>query len=130
MKISIIKTSQREYFLKAGKELLTFSRNLKQARIRKQAFLKDSVFVSRFTKQHSELQIDFDEYPDDDYPELDDDEPVDEFEAAMSNCSGFWDGEVFMCGAIGSEQCEFECPFNKDIGTTADEIENERDIIS
>jgi hypothetical protein len=121
MKISIIKTSQREYFLKAGRDLLAFSNNLKQARMLKQGFLKNSVFISRFTNQHSELQIDFNEYQDDD-------EPLDEFEEAMSYCGGFWDGEVFMCGSVGSEQCEFECPFNKDIGKTVDEIEIEIDI--
>lgn len=56
---------------------------------------------------------------DDDY----DDEP-DEYEEALGNCSGFMDGGYFVCGAVGSEDCD-ECPFHNDLGKSQKELEEE-----
>lgn len=55
---------------------------------------------------------------------LDEEPPLDEFEEALANCSGSFgkDGK-FRCGAIGSEDCDFECPFHRDIGLTRSQIE-------
>jgi hypothetical protein len=51
----------------------------------------------------------------------------DEFEEALANCSGSLDSNgVFRCGAAGSEDCDWECPFSRDLGLTAEQIE-ERD---
>lgn len=58
------------------------------------------------------------------YDDPQNDEP-DAFEEAMDDCSGLWDGGVFLCMAAGSEECEFECPFSNDIGKTAKQIETE-----
>ena len=57
--------------------------------------------------------------------EYDENEP-DEFEEAIGNCCGwFEEGENgrFVCYAAGSEDCDWECPFSRDIGMTAEEIE-------
>jgi hypothetical protein len=40
-------------------------------------------------------------------------------------CHAFVDGGVFVCGAVGSEDCD-ECPFNCELGTKA-EYEPEED---
>jgi hypothetical protein len=40
-----------------------------------------------------------------DEDQLDDEEP-DEYEEALGNCSGFFDGGHFVCGAAGSEDCD------------------------
>ena len=53
------------------------------------------------------------------------DEP-DPFEEALSNCCGHFIDDIFWCGAAGSEDCDFECPFSRDIGLHADTID-ERD---
>lgn len=59
-------------------------------------------------------------YDDDEmYP----DEEPDEYEEALGNCHAFVDGDVFVCGAVGSEDCD-ECPFNRDLGMTATEVED------
>lgn len=48
------------------------------------------------------------EFDDDHYDEPDE---LDEYEEAMGNCS--WDGIAgHSCMAIGSEQCDWECPFS------------------
>jgi hypothetical protein len=45
----------------------------------------------------------------------------------LSNCHAFVDGGVFVCGAVGSEDCD-ECPFNCELGTKAEfEPEEESD---
>jgi len=48
-----------------------------------------------------------------------DDEPYEEdpIEEAISNCSGSYYRGLFVCGAVGSEDCDFECPFSHLIGT-------------
>lgn len=59
----------------------------------------------------------------DDYEE---DYEHDEFEEAAGNCHAFFEGGpngVFVCMAIGSEDCD-ECPFNKDLGLTAQQIQD------
>lgn len=64
---------------------------------------------------------DYDDYTDDDYE-------MDEFEDAVANCCGYFDQSdgVFWCHNAGSEDCDWECPFSRDIGLTAAQIE-ERD---
>jgi hypothetical protein len=37
----------------------------------------------------------------------------------LSNCHAFVDGGVFVCGAVGSEDCD-QCPFNCELGTKAE----------
>lgn len=62
--------------------------------------------------------------------EYDENEP-DELEEAMSNCCGwFEEGENgrFVCGAAGSEDCDWECPFSRDIGMTPEEIDARDDL--
>jgi hypothetical protein len=51
----------------------------------------------------------------------------DEFEEAMADCCGHFSGGVFMCGAAGSEDCDFECPFSRDLGLTVEQIEARED---
>ena len=54
-------------------------------------------------------------------------EDMDEFEEALQNCCGHFEADgVFWCGAAGSEDCDWECPFSRDIGLTLKQIE-ERD---
>lgn len=62
----------------------------------------------------------YDDQLDDDY-----DEEPDEYEEALGNCSGFMDGGYFVCGAAGSEECDWECPFSGDLGKSAKELEDE-----
>lgn len=50
----------------------------------------------------------------------------DSYEEAMANCCGHFDGKVFICGAAGSEDCDWDCPFSRDLGLTLEQIE-ERD---
>ena len=58
------------------------------------------------------------------YDEGDDETGIDEFEEALANCSGcFGKDGVFWCGAAGSEDCDWECPFSKDIGLSVAQIE-------
>lgn len=134
MKIRIVKNrSFSEYYpyvLLSLKQILGAFANLKQARVMKTKLVKDAKYRDRLVKKFSDINYSEHQHPDwyDDYG-LDDngdynDEPG-EFEQAMDNCSGFWDGDVFMCGAVGSEMCDWECPFSCDIGKTADEIEEE-----
>lgn len=51
----------------------------------------------------------------------------DEYEEAMSNCCGHFESQsrdaVFVCGAAGSEDCDWDCPFSRDLGLTLKEIE-------
>lgn len=54
-----------------------------------------------------------------------DDDNDDEFDEAMSNCGGFWNGGVFVCMKVGSEECDWECPFSCDIGKTQKQLERE-----
>lgn len=42
----------------------------------------------------------------------------------LSNCHMFEDGGVFVCGAVGSEDCD-ECPFHDDLGKTVSQVERE-----
>lgn len=60
--------------------------------------------------------------------EIDDElvDEEDELDEALMNCSGFLDGGVFVCSAAGSEDCDWDCPFSRDIGLTQKQIE-ERD---
>lgn len=59
---------------------------------------------------------------DDQIDEQLDDEP-DEFEEAINNCRGFLDAGFFVCAAAGSEDCDWECPFSRDLGLTVKQIE-------
>jgi len=59
------------------------------------------------------------------YEEDYDDEEPDEYEEALGNCSGFMDGGFFVCGAAGSEECDWECPFSGDLGKSQKELEEE-----
>ncbi len=45
----------------------------------------------------------------DDFEDEPDDNP-------FSNCALHRDGGVYFCGLVGSEECEFDCPFNIQIG--------------
>lgn len=61
--------------------------------------------------------------------ELDEDiddceDEYDEFEDALGNCHAFFDGRVYVCGAVGSEDCD-ECPFNGELGKTSAECQQE-----
>ena len=56
-------------------------------------------------------------------------EQLDEFEEALANCCGHFEADgVFWCGAVGSKDCDFECPFNRDVGLTAEQIDERDDI--
>lgn len=39
------------------------------------------------------------------------------------DCKGFWDGNLFCCGAIGSEDCDWECPHGRFVGYEQSQIE-------
>ena len=56
-----------------------------------------------------------DDYWDGDYEE-------DEFERALGDCHLFQDGGVWWCGAAGSEHCDWDCPFVKEIGKPVGEL--------
>lgn len=58
-----------------------------------------------------------------------DDGPMDEYEEAMSNCHGFFETErgPFVCSGAGSEDCDWDCPFSRDLGLTMRQIE-QRDV--
>ena len=58
-----------------------------------------------------------DDYDDEgDITELYDDE-----DDAAADCQQFLDGGVIVCGALGSEWCDFECPLRRDLGLTPKE---------
>lgn len=61
----------------------------------------------------------------DDHLDSDYDEELDEYEEALGNCSGFMDDGFFVCGAAGSEDCDWECPFSGDLGKSREELERE-----
>ena len=130
MKIRIVKNRSFSacypYILLAGAgyTILGAFANLKKARVMKTRLLRDSGARDRLVEKFSDIYYPETQEPDwdDDYGPDDDEEYHDEFEEAMDNCSGFWDGDVFMCGAVGSEMCDWECPFSCDIGKTADEL--------
>lgn len=68
----------------------------------------------------------------DDYFDDDEYEP-DEYEDEMYDCHGFFESQspsaVFICGAVGSEDCD-ECPCYEWLGLTSkqiDALEEERD---
>lgn len=48
----------------------------------------------------------------------------DEWEEAEADCSQFLDGGVIVCGAAGSEWCDFECPLRCDLGLTPQEAQD------
>jgi hypothetical protein len=55
---------------------------------------------------------------------------MDEFEEAANNCCGSFtrdaDGKTrFWCGAAGSEDCDWSCPFSCDIGKTRRQIRDQ-----
>ena len=59
---------------------------------------------------------------DDDYDDYDaesGDHFEDEFEDAMMDCHLFAEGGYWLCGAAGSEHCDWDCPFSRDIGKRA-----------
>lgn len=56
-----------------------------------------------------------------DEPEFGDYEP-DEREEDLDNCHGWFDDGRFVCGAVGSEDCD-ECPCNDWLGLTSAEID-------
>lgn len=60
---------------------------------------------------------DDDEDPDDDGYDDDEDEDA-------RNCGGFFLHGRWVCVNIGSEQCEFECPYSAWIGLTEKQIRN------
>jgi hypothetical protein len=48
----------------------------------------------------------------------------DELDEAMGDCHSFLENGVIVCGALGSEHCDFECPFRNDLGLTPAEAED------
>lgn len=61
--------------------------------------------------------------PDEEDDYIDDDLALDgEFDGAL-DCSQFLDGGVIVCGAVGSEWCDFECPMRCDLGLTPKQAE-------
>lgn len=58
--------------------------------------------------------------------DIDDEPELDEDEEAMYDCHGFFDSQRadahFMCGAVGSEDCD-ECPMNPWLGLTNKQID-------
>lgn len=40
-----------------------------------------------------------------------------------ADCQQFLDGGVIVCGALGSEWCDFECPLRRDVGLTMKEAQ-------
>lgn len=56
----------------------------------------------------------------------DDDDELDEIDDDMYDCHGWFDGHgksaVFMCGAVGSEDCD-ECPCYRWLGLTNKQID-------
>ena len=54
---------------------------------------------------------------DDDEPESYPDEfEEDEIDEAMGRCGLHRSGGVWVCGHVGSEDCDFECPFRGEVG--------------
>ena len=45
----------------------------------------------------------------------------------LTNCHAFVDGGMFVCGAVGSEDCD-ECIFHSDLGKTVSEVEREMEM--
>lgn len=45
----------------------------------------------------------------------------------LTNCHAFVDGGVFVCGAVGSEDCD-KCIFHSDLGKTVSEVESEMEM--
>lgn len=66
------------------------------------------------------------DYPDEQDEHYDDEPDMDEFEEAMYDCHGYFDSQRadahFMCGAVGSEDCD-ECPMHNWLGLTNRQID-------
>ena len=56
----------------------------------------------------------------------DHDDGYDEEEEADANCCGWFDQGVFVCGAVGSEDCDC-CPNYSWLGKTSKQIDEEFD---
>jgi hypothetical protein len=56
--------------------------------------------------------------------ESDDDRFEDEDDEADANCSGWFDQGVFVCGAVGSEDCDC-CPNYSWLGKTSKQIDED-----
>ena len=57
---------------------------------------------------------------DDGEPDQDDEDS--RYEDAIDNCHGSFSGGRFWCGAAGSEDCDWSCPFSHDIGKTRRQV--------
>jgi hypothetical protein len=68
-----------------------------------------------------------DEQLPDDYFDDDGEYEPDEFEDELGNCCGFFESQspdaVFVCGAVGSEDCD-ECPCYAWLGLTNKQIDD------
>jgi hypothetical protein len=65
------------------------------------------------------MSDDYDYEDEGDITDLYDDEDDD-----AADCQQFLDGGVIVCGALGSEWCDFECPLRRDVGLTPKEAED------
>ena len=45
----------------------------------------------------------------------------------FGNCHMFKSDGHWVCGAVGSEECDWECPFSGDIGTKIEHTQEEQD---
>lgn len=43
-------------------------------------------------------------------------EDEDGFDNNLADCALMREGGVYLCGKVGSEECEFDCPLNNQIG--------------
>jgi hypothetical protein len=47
-------------------------------------------------------------------------------EDAIGNCHMFEDSGHWVCGAAGSEECDWDCPFSGDIGKKVEHTQEEQ----
>ena len=68
---------------------------------------------------------DYEDYGNEDSYE---DDEMDEDELAHQNCGQHVEDGVIYCQLIGTEYCDWDCPFVDDIGKTLDELKDELEI--
>ena len=64
-------------------------------------------------------------HADDDWFDDDEDFELDEYEEYEANCSLFRAGDVWLCMQVGSEYCDWDCPFHNEIGDPVEEYEED-----
>lgn len=87
-------------------------------------YIGDDVIHWHWAVGYNDIYADSADDDDDDYYDGRDPDSYVDDDNPFSDCGLFEDGGVYVCDAVGSEDCAFECKFNSWIGKA---IEDEND---